>query len=132
MTAVVGVWHAAEVADTGNGTYAVSFKPEKAGSFQLVLSIQGAPKPSAQKRTYIGICVAGLTAAEKCGLSGRVTRLVAGQPGKLALTRADRCGGNLSCVSMASSDDGCTLACFGNGNKAVRGCSTVIRALVLL
>lgn len=91
VTSVAGGWNAAEVADRGDGTYAVSFKPEKAGSFQLVLSIEGVPKPSAHKRAYIGVCCAGVTAAEKCGLSGSMTQLIAGQPGKLTLTRADRC-----------------------------------------
>ena len=92
IISVAGGWHAAEVADRGDGSYAVSFKPEKAGSFQLVLSIEGVPKPSAHKRAYTGVCVAGVTAAEKCGLSGSMTQLVAGQPGKLTLTRADRSG----------------------------------------
>ena len=92
LTSDAGGWHAAEVADREDGSYAVSLKPEKAGSFQLVLSIEGVPKPSAQKRAYTGVCIAGATAAEQCGLSGSMTQLVAGQPGKLTLTRADRCG----------------------------------------
>lgn len=85
-----GGWHAAEVADNKDGTYFVSFKPEKAGSFQLVLSMEGLPKASAHKRTYTGTCIADMAAAEKCSISGVMTQLVAGQPGKLTLTRADR------------------------------------------
>ena len=85
-----GSWHAAEVADNKYGAYLVSFKPDKAGSFQLVLSMEGEPRASAHKRTYTGTCVADVAAAEKCAISGVMTQLVAGQHGKLTLTRADR------------------------------------------
>lgn len=90
LHAHAGDWHAAEVADNSDGTYAVSFTPEKAGPFQLVLSIEGAPQASAPKRAYTGMCIADKAAAEKCGVSVVMTQLVAGQPGKLTLTRADR------------------------------------------
>ena len=84
-----GSWHAAEVANVRDGTYAVSFKPEKAGSFHLMLSMEISPKACAQKRIYTGECAAGVAAAEKCAISGMMAQLVAGQPGKLTLSRAD-------------------------------------------
>ena len=85
-----GNWHAAEVADNKDDTYEISLKPEKAGGFQLVLSMEGLPNASSHKRTYSGMCAADVAAAEKCAITGVVTQLVAGQPGKLTLTRADR------------------------------------------
>lgn len=85
-----GSWHAAEVADNSDGTYAVSIKPEKSGAFQLVLSMEGSPKGSAHRRVYAGMCIAGVAAAENCAISGVMSQLVAGQPGTLTLTRADR------------------------------------------
>ena len=78
------------MADNGDGTYAVSVKPEKSGAFQLVLSMEGSPKASAHRRIYVGMCIAGVAAAGKCAISGVMSQLVAGQPGKLTLTRADR------------------------------------------
>ena len=78
------------MADNKDGTYDISLKPEKAGSFQLVLSMEGLPSAPAHKRTYSGMCAADVAAAEKCAISGVMTQLVAGQPGKLTLTRADR------------------------------------------
>lgn len=93
------------MADNKDGTYDISLKPEKAGSFQLVLSMEGLPTASAHKRTYRGMCTADVAAAEKCAISGVTTQLVAGQPGKLTLTRADRlaCSLLLLCRALADS-----------------------------
>ncbi len=84
--------HAADVADNKDGTYSVSLKPEKAGPFELVLSIEGPLGTPAQKRTYAGMCIAHVAAVDKCSVHGTVAELVAGQPGKLTLARADRSG----------------------------------------
>ena len=78
------------MADIKDGTYTVSFKPEKAGEFQLVLAMEVSPKASAQKRTYSGTCIADVAAAEKCAISGWMAQLIAGHPGKMTLSRADR------------------------------------------
>ena len=87
--------HAAEVADNKDGTYSVSLKPEKAGPFELVLSLEGPPGTPAQKRAYVGLCVAHAPAVDKCSVHGAMAELVAGQPGKLTLARADRSDASL-------------------------------------
>ena len=86
-----GVQHAAEIADNKDGTYSVLVKPEKAGPFALVLSLEGPLGTPAQKRSYDGMCIAHVAAVDKCSVrGGAMTELVAGQPGKLTLARADR------------------------------------------
>ena len=82
--------HAADVADNKDGTYSVSLRPEKAGPFELVLSLEGPPGTPAQNRAYAGMCIAHVAAVDKCSIHGAMAELVAGQPGKLTLARADR------------------------------------------
>ena len=140
-----GNWHAAEVADNKDGTYDISIKPQAAGSFQLVLSMEGLPNASAHKRTYSGMCVADVAATEKCAISGVMTQLVAGQPGTLILIRADRCACRLllpckapSCKcqlylarmsEQTASPDSCLL--FFSGWPALAGlyCTKLCRIL---
>ena len=102
--------HAAEVADKKDGTYSVSLKPKKAGPFDLMLSLEGPPGTPAQKRSYAGMCIAHVAAVDKCSVCGAIAELVAGQPGKLTLARADRSDTSLVLVSLRSLGMG--PACF--------------------
>jgi hypothetical protein len=52
---------------------------------ELVHGMQGAPV------TYDGVCLPAATAAAKCMVSEAETRITAGQPASLRVTRFDRC-----------------------------------------
>lgn len=93
------------MADSGDGTYTLSFTPSEAGPIELLVALeqQGSPAQGNRallRRSFAGVCSAGKADAQCCVAVAPDCAIVAGQSGTLQLRRADRC--NLYALSACS------------------------------
>lgn len=72
--------------DCGGGWYDATYSVDVAGPFELVLGLNGIFNSG----SYKGTCQPAVSAVSYCTFTGDQKSIVAGQQGKLYISRADR------------------------------------------